>query len=51
MAELYALKFETVLKEKVWGGKFLASEFNKKSPELRIVIRRLGTISSADDHL
>lgn len=33
MAELYPLKFETVLKEKVWGGKFLSSEFNKKSPE------------------
>jgi mannose-6-phosphate isomerase len=31
MAELYPLKFETVLKEKVWGGNILSSVFNKKS--------------------
>ena len=31
MSELYPLKFETVLKEKVWGGKALVSRFNKKS--------------------
>jgi mannose-6-phosphate isomerase len=31
MSELYPLKFETVLKEKVWGGNALASRFNKKS--------------------
>jgi mannose-6-phosphate isomerase len=31
MAELYPLKFETVLKEKVWGGNKLSSVFNKKS--------------------
>jgi mannose-6-phosphate isomerase len=30
MSELYPLKFETVLKEKVWGGKALASRYNKK---------------------
>jgi len=29
MSELYPLKFETVLKEKVWGGNSLASKFNK----------------------
>jgi mannose-6-phosphate isomerase len=29
MSELYPLKFETVLKEKVWGGKALVSHFNK----------------------
>jgi mannose-6-phosphate isomerase len=29
MSELYPLKFETVLKEKVWGGDTLVSEFNK----------------------
>jgi mannose-6-phosphate isomerase len=29
MSELYPLKFETVLKEKVWGGDALVSRFNK----------------------
>jgi mannose-6-phosphate isomerase len=29
MSELYPLKFETVLKEKVWGGNALFSRFNK----------------------
>jgi len=29
MSELYPLKFETVLKEKVWGGNSLASKYNK----------------------
>jgi mannose-6-phosphate isomerase len=31
MAELYPLKFETVLKEKVWGGNALMNRYNKKS--------------------
>jgi mannose-6-phosphate isomerase len=31
MADLYPLKFEPVLKEKVWGGNALVSRFNKKS--------------------
>jgi len=31
MSELYPLKFETVLKEKVWGGTALVSRFNKKA--------------------
>ena len=31
MSELYPLKFESVLKEKVWGGRALATRFNKKS--------------------
>jgi mannose-6-phosphate isomerase len=30
MSELYPLKFETVLKEKVWGGKALVKNYNKK---------------------
>ena len=33
MAELYPLKFETVLKEKVWGGNALATRYNKKPAE------------------
>jgi len=31
MSELYPLRFETVLKEKVWGGNALVSRFNKKN--------------------
>ena len=30
MSELYPLKFETVLKEKVWGGRALVERFNKE---------------------
>jgi mannose-6-phosphate isomerase len=31
MSELYPLKFEAVLKEKVWGGTALVTRYNKKS--------------------
>jgi mannose-6-phosphate isomerase len=31
MSELYPLKFETVLKEKVWGGTALVTRYNKKA--------------------
>jgi mannose-6-phosphate isomerase len=31
MSELYPLKFEPILKEKVWGGNALVSHYNKKS--------------------
>lgn len=31
MSELYPFKFETVLKEKVWGGSTLVSDYNKKA--------------------
>jgi mannose-6-phosphate isomerase len=30
MSDLYPLKFETVLKEKVWGGNALVNRYNKK---------------------
>jgi mannose-6-phosphate isomerase len=33
MSDLYPLKFETVLKEKVWGGDALATRFNKRANE------------------
>lgn len=32
MSELYPLKFDTVLKEKVWGGQALVNSFNKNAP-------------------
>ena len=31
MSDLYPLKFETILKEKIWGGNTLVSAYNKKS--------------------
>lgn len=31
MSELYPLKFETVLKEKVWGGRALVDRYNKQT--------------------
>lgn len=31
MSDLYPLKFETVLKEKVWGGNTLVTQYNKQS--------------------
>jgi mannose-6-phosphate isomerase len=34
MSELYPLKFEPVLKEKIWGGNTLADHFNKKIDKL-----------------
>jgi mannose-6-phosphate isomerase len=34
MSELYPLKFEPVLKEKVWGGDALVSRYNKKADRL-----------------
>jgi mannose-6-phosphate isomerase len=35
MSELYPLKFETVLKQKVWGGDALVTRFNKKPADSR----------------
>lgn len=36
MSELYPLKFETVLKEKVWGGKTLFTRFNKGTDAMKL---------------
>ena len=33
MSELYPLKFEPILKEKVWGGHALVNRFNKKGKD------------------
>jgi mannose-6-phosphate isomerase len=35
MSELYPLKFEPILKEKIWGGNALADYFGKKSGNLK----------------
>lgn len=37
MAELYPLKFETVLREKVWGGNALVNKYNKKPPTSSLI--------------
>lgn len=49
MAELYPLKFETVLKEKVWGGNALVNKFNKK-PETSSLIGESWEISAVADN-
>jgi mannose-6-phosphate isomerase len=49
MSELYPLKFETVLKEKVWGGKALVKNYNKK-PATSSLIGESWEISSVSDY-
>jgi mannose-6-phosphate isomerase len=49
MAELYPLKFETVLKEKVWGGNALVNRYNKK-PETSSLIGESWEISAVADN-
>lgn len=55
MSDLYPLKFETVLKEKVWGGNALVTRYNKKpassvqigeSWELSAVAENMSVISN-----
>lgn len=48
MAELYPLKFETVLKEKVWGGNALVTQYNKK-PSKSEKIGESWEISAVED--
>jgi mannose-6-phosphate isomerase len=48
MSELYPLKFETVLKEKVWGGKTLVKNYNKK-PSTTANIGESWEISAVSD--
>lgn len=50
MSELYPLKFATVLKEKVWGGKALVENYNKK-PATSALIGESWEISSVSDYL
>jgi len=50
MSELYPLKFETVLKEKVWGGRALADRFNKQT-SLQGMIGESWEISAISDNI
>ncbi len=50
MSELYPLKFETVLKEKVWGGTALTDRFNKQTT-LRGRIGESWEISAVSDNI
>ncbi|HEX2967882.1 MAG TPA: type I phosphomannose isomerase catalytic subunit [Bacteroidales bacterium] len=50
MAELYPLKFETVLKEKVWGGRTLVNRYNKQTT-LQGNIGESWEISAVSDNL
>jgi mannose-6-phosphate isomerase len=50
MSELYPLKFEVVLKEKVWGGNALVNRYNKK-PASSSMIGESWEISALADNL
>jgi mannose-6-phosphate isomerase class I len=37
MAELYPLKFEPILKEKIWGGTALVNQYHKRAnPSIKL---------------
>jgi mannose-6-phosphate isomerase len=50
MSDLYPLKFETVLKEKVWGGNALVARYNKK-PAVSGKIGESWELSAVADNL
>ncbi|MGB4292441.1 MAG: type I phosphomannose isomerase catalytic subunit [Bacteroidales bacterium] len=50
MHELYPLKFEPILKEKVWGGNSLVLEYGKKADPSKL-IGESWEISAVADHL
>lgn len=50
MSELYPLKFENVLKEKVWGGSALVTQYNKK-PSASTSIGESWEISAVAENL
>lgn len=50
MAELYPLKFEPLLKEKVWGGDALVKNYGKRAPE-SIKIGESWEVSAVEDNL
>lgn len=50
MSELYPLKFEPILKEKIWGGNSLADHFGKKAGKLKNV-GESWELSSVSDNL
>ncbi len=50
MTELYPLKFEPILKEKVWGGKSLAMNYGKKADPSKL-IGESWEISGVSDNL
>jgi mannose-6-phosphate isomerase len=50
MSELYPLKFEPILKEKVWGGNALVSRYNK-IPQGLVNIGESWELSSVSDNL
>ena len=49
MSELYPLKFEPILKEKVWGGNALVSRYNK-IPEGSLHIGESWELSAVSDN-
>ena len=41
MTQLYPLKFKPILKEKIWGGNTLASDYGKKSDGIKNIGERV----------
>jgi len=50
MTELYPIKFEPVLKEKVWGGNSLTKKYGKKGSQ-SLLIGESWEISAIQDNL
>jgi mannose-6-phosphate isomerase len=50
MTELYPLKFEPILKDKIWGGNSLIKNFGKRTDESRL-IGESWEISAVADHI
>lgn len=50
MTELYPIKFEPILKEKIWGGRTLTQKYGKKSGENKL-IGESWEISAVSDNL
>lgn len=49
MTELYPLKFEPILKDKIWGGSSLVKNFGKKADESRLIGESWELSAVADD--
>jgi mannose-6-phosphate isomerase len=51
MSELYPLKFDSILKETVWGGKTLAGKYNKKAEKANSNLGESWEISSVSGNV
>ena len=49
MSELYPLKFEPILKDKIWGGHILANQYGKNEAGLKNIGESWELSAMADD--